>query len=110
MNLLSSIILMIVSTEKWTKFILLFTLIWFIATPIIKQVTKNSTKKRLIRGCAGFLPLVLCIIYAAMNIHPATYQYFILRGGLLCLILLMLSVTIGIPDSKKKENSISQML
>ncbi len=103
MNLLSSIILMIVSTEKWTKFILLFTLIWFIATPIIKKATKNSTKKRLIRGCAGFLPLVLCIIYAAMNIHPATYQYFILRGGLLCLILLMLSVTMWLPDSNKER-------
>ena len=102
MNILASIILMIVSTEKWTKLILLFTLIWFITTPIIKKVTKSSTKKRLIRGCAGFLPFVLCIIYAAMNIHPATYQYFIMRGGLLCLILLMLSVTMWIPDSKKE--------
>lgn len=100
MNLIASIVLMIVSTEKWTKLILLLTLLWFIATPIIKKSTNNSPKKRLIRGCAGFLPLILCIVYAVINIHPATYQYFILRGGLLCLILLMLSVTMWIPDSK----------
>ena len=100
MNLIASIVLMIVSTEKWTKLILLLTLLWFIATPIIKKSTNNSPKKRLIRGCAGFLPLILCIVYAVINIHPATYQYFIRRGGLLCLILLMLSVTMWIPDSK----------
>lgn len=103
MNLIASIILMIVSTEKWTKFILLFILLWFIATPIIKKCTKNNPKKRLIRGCAGLPSLILCIIYAVMNIHPATYQYFILRGGLLCLILLILSVTMWIPDSKKEK-------
>ena len=103
MNLLSSIILMIVSTEKWTKFILLFTLIWFIAAPMIKKATKNSAKKGLIRGCAGLLPLILCIIYAAMNIHPATYQYFIPRRGLLCLILLCMAITMWIPDSKKER-------
>lgn len=103
MNLISSIILMIVSTEKQTKFILLFTLLWFIATPTIKKCTKNSPKKRLIRRCAGLLPLILCIIYAVMNIHAATYQYFILRGGLLCLILLMLSITMWIPDSNKEK-------
>lgn len=103
MNLISSIILMIVSTEKQTMFILLFTLLWFIATPIIKKCTKNSPKKRLIRGCTGLLPLILCIIYAVMNIHAATYQYFILRGGLLCLILLMLSITMWIPDSNKEK-------
>ena len=103
MNLIDSIILMIVSTEKWTKFILLFTLLWFIATPIIKKSTKNSPKKRLIRVCAGLLSLILCIVYAVMNIHPATYQYFILRGGLLCLILLMLSITMWIPESKKEK-------
>ena len=102
MNLIASIILMIVSADKWTKFILLFTLIWVIAAPMIKKATKNSTKKRLIRGCAGFLPLILCIIYAIMNIHPATYQYFIPRGGLLCLILLFMAVTMWIPDSKKE--------
>lgn len=102
MNLIASIILMIVSADKWTKFILLFTLIWVIAAPMIKKATKNSTKERLIRGCAGFLPLVLCIIYAIMNIHPATYQYFIMRRGLLCLILLFLAVTMWIPDSQKK--------
>ena len=103
MNLIDSIILMIVSTEKWTKFILLFTLLWFIATPIIKKSTKNSPKKRLIRVCAGLLSLILCIVYAVMNIHPATYQYFILRGGLLCLILLMLSIMMWIPESKKEK-------
>lgn len=103
MNLIASIILMIVSTEKWTKFILLFTFFWFIATPIIKKCTKSSSKKRLIRGCAGLPSLILCIVYAVMNIHPATYQYFILRGGLLCLILLILSVTMWIPDSKKEK-------
>ncbi|MDE6679339.1 MAG: hypothetical protein K2K02_09900 [Ruminococcus sp.] len=67
MNLISSIILMIVSAEKWTKFILLFTFLWFIATPIIKKSTKNSPKKRLIRVCAGLPSLILCIIYAVMN-------------------------------------------
>lgn len=103
MNLIASIILMIVSTEKWTKFILLFTFFCFIATPIIKKCTKSSSKKRLIRGCAGLPSLILCIVYAVMNIHPATYQYFILRGGLLCLILLILSVTMWIPDSKKEK-------
>lgn len=103
MNIIQSIILMIVSTEKWTKFILLFTFFWFIATPIIKKCTKNSPKKRLIRGCAGLSSLILCIVYAVMNIHPATYQYFILRGGLLCLILLILSITMWIPDSKKEK-------
>ncbi len=103
MNLIASIILMIASTEKWTKFILLFIFLWFMATPIIKKCTKNSPKKRLIRGCAGLPPLILCIIYAVMNIHPATYQYFILRGGLLCLILLILSITMWIPDSKKEK-------
>lgn len=103
MNLIASIILMIASTEKWTKFILLFTLLWFMATPIVKKCTKNSPKKRLIRGCAGLPPLILCIIYAVMNIHPATYQYFIRRGGLLCLILLMLSITMWIPDSNKEK-------
>lgn len=103
MNLIASIILMIVSTEKWTKFILLFILLWFIATPIIKKCTKNSPKKRLIRGCAGLPSLILCIIYAVMNIHLATYQYFIQRGGLLCLILLMLSITMWIPDSNKEK-------
>lgn len=103
MNLIASIILMIASTEKWTKFILLFTLLWFMATPIVKKCTKNSPKKRLIRGCAGLPPLILCIIYAVMNIHPATYQYFIQRGGLLCLILLMLSITMWIPDSNKEK-------
>lgn len=103
MNLIASIILMIVSTEKWTKFILLFTFFWFIATPIIKKYTKSSPKKRLIRVCAGLPSLILCIVYAVMNIHPATYQYFILRGGLLCLILLILSVTMWIPDSKKEK-------
>lgn len=105
MNLINSIVLMIVSTEKWTKLILLFTLLWFIATPIIKESTKNSPKKPLIRGYAGFLPFILCIVYAVINVHPATYQYFILRGGLLCLILLMLSVTMWIPDSKKEKKS-----
>lgn len=103
MNLIASIILMIASTEKWTKFILLFTLLWFMATPIVKKCTKNSPKKRLIRGCAGLPPLILCIIYAVMNIHPATYQCFIRRGGLLCLILLMLSITMWIPDSNKEK-------
>lgn len=103
MNLIASIILMIASTEKWTKFILLFTLLWFMATPIVKKCTKNSPKKRLIWGCAGLPPLILCIIYAVMNIHPATYQYFIQRGGLLCLILLMLSITMWIPDSNKEK-------
>ena len=103
MNLIASIILMIVSTEKWTKFILLFTLLWFMATPIIKKCTKNSPKKQLIRGCAGLPSLILCIIYAVMNIHPTTYQYFIRRGGLLCLILLMLSITMWIPDSNKEN-------
>ena len=93
---------MIASTEKLTKFILLFTLLWFIATPIIKKITKNSTKKRMIRSFAGSLPFILCIVYAAINIHPATYQYFALRGGLLCLILLMLSGAMWIPDSKKE--------
>ncbi len=103
MNLIASIILMIVNTEKWTKFILLFTLIGFMATPIIKKCTKNSPKKRLIRGCVGLPSLILCIIYAVMNVHTATYQYFIQRGGLLCLILLMLSITMWIPDSKKEK-------
>ncbi len=103
MNLIASIILMIVSTEKWTKFILLFTLLGFMATPIIKKCTKNSPKKRLIRGCAGLPSLILCMIYAVMNVHTATYQYFIRRGGLLCLILLMLSITMWIPDSKKEK-------
>lgn len=103
MNLIASIILMIVSTEKWTKFILLFTMLWFIATPIIKKCTKNSPKKRLIRGCAGLLPMILCIVYAVTNIHPSTYQYFIPRGGLLCLILFLLSIVMWIPDSKKEK-------
>ena len=94
---------MIASTEKLTRFILLFTLLWFIATPVIKKITKNSKKKRMIRGFAGALPFILCIVYAAINIHPATYQYFALRGGLLCLILLMLSGTMWIPDSKKER-------
>lgn len=101
MNIIASIILMIASTEKLTKFILLFILLWFFATPLIKKATKSGTKKHVIRGFAGSLPCILCIIYAAVNIHPATYQYFALRGGLLCLILLMLSATMWIPDSKK---------
>lgn len=101
MNIIASIILMIASTEKLTKFILLFILLCFFATPLIKKTTKSGTKKHVIRGFAGSLPCILCIIYAAVNIHPATYQYFALRRGLLCLILLMLSATMWIPDSKK---------
>lgn len=103
MNFFASIILMIVSTERWTRLLLLFTLLWLIATPIIKAVTKDSAKKRLIRGCAGALPLLLGIVYAACSIHPATYSYFLLRGGLICLMLLMLAVAMWLPDSKKDK-------
>ncbi len=70
---------------------------------------RSIPKRLMIRGFAGSLPFILCIVYEAINIHPATYQYFMLRGGLLCLILLMLLGAMWILDSKKNGNSISQM-
>lgn len=103
MNIINSIMLLIVSTEKWSKFIILFTLFWFIVIPIIKKLTKNSPKKQLIRICAGIIPLILCIVYVLMNVHPLTYNDFIFRSGMLCLVLLMQSIIIFIPDSKKDK-------
>lgn len=103
MNIINSIILLIVSTEKWSKFMILFTIFWFIAIPIVKKVTKNSPKKWLIRICAGMLPLVLCIIYVLMNVHPLTYNDFILRSSMLCLVLFIQSIMMFIPDSKKDK-------
>ena len=111
MNIIASIILLIVSTEKWAKFIILFMILWFVVMPIIKKLTKNSSKKRLIRICAGMLPLILCIVYVLMNVHPLTYNDFILSRGILCLVLLMQSITMFIPDSKKdKKFQISNVI
>ncbi len=102
---------MTVSTEKWAKFIILFTILRCAVMPIIKKLTKNSSKKWLIRICAGMLPLILCIVYVLMNIHPLTYNDFILSRGILCLTLLMQSITMFIPDSKKdKKIQISNVI
>lgn len=49
------------------------------------------------------LPLILCIVYVLINVHPLTYNDFILRSGTLCLVLLIQSIMVFIPDSKKDK-------
>ena len=106
---LYSALLLIIGSDKWTKFLIIFGVLWFIISLIISKVTKNSSNKRLIKKCVGVIPLLLCIIYVFMNLHSSTYSHFISKRGLLCLVLFIESILMFIPknESDKKISFIS---
>lgn len=103
MHFIEYVILVITGVENLTKWLFLFVLLWLIVTPFLKKFTKNHSRKKLIRSILGIIPLILSIIYTAINFRPATYDKFFVRGGILSLILIFASIIIFIPDSKKDK-------
>lgn len=103
MNFFQYIYLLIIGTEPLTKWTLLFFFVWLLISPVLKKLTGKADKKLLIRLILGAVPLVWGIAYACLNLHPATYDKFLARGGLLSLALILLSIVMFIPDGKKEK-------